>query len=175
MRRFEDLPLTYSEVGATLSPPLPSGYHVIRIERVIGAGADAFGRAADALVQWDAHRGAGLSVWSSHARAVVGAVVVLRVGPGRAGFLAPCRVVAVVDEPARHGFAYGTLRGHPERGEEAFIVELDQESGQVTARIVAFSAAGRWYTRLGWFLPRLVQRAVARRYLAALEAAARGE
>jgi uncharacterized protein (UPF0548 family) len=30
----------------------------------------------------------------------------------------PCRVVYVVDEPRRAGFAYGTLPGHPEIGGE---------------------------------------------------------
>lgn len=35
----------------------------------------------------------------------------------------PARVVYVIDEPDRRGFAYGTLPGHPERGEEAFVVE----------------------------------------------------
>jgi uncharacterized protein (UPF0548 family) len=33
------------------------------------------------------------------------------------GFKAPVRVVYVVDEPTRRGFAYGTLPGHPESGE----------------------------------------------------------
>ena len=33
-----------------------------------------------------------------------------------------CRVVAVVDEPDRFGFAYGTLPVHPEQGEESFVV-----------------------------------------------------
>ena len=35
----------------------------------------------------------------------------------------PARVVYVIDEPDRKGFAYGTLPGHPERGEESFVVE----------------------------------------------------
>jgi uncharacterized protein (UPF0548 family) len=35
----------------------------------------------------------------------------------------PTRVVYVIDEPDRKGFAYGTLPGHPERGEESFVVE----------------------------------------------------
>ena len=30
--------------------------------------------------------------------------------------VAVCRIVAVVDEPDRYGFAYGTLPGHTERG-----------------------------------------------------------
>lgn len=36
---------------------------------------------------------------------------------------ATCRVIAVVEEEDRYGFAYGTLARHPERGEEAFVVE----------------------------------------------------
>ncbi|MDJ1372667.1 DUF1990 family protein [Gulosibacter molinativorax] len=35
----------------------------------------------------------------------------------------PVRVVYVVDEPHRKGFAFGTLSGHPVSGEVAFIVE----------------------------------------------------
>ena len=49
--------------------------------------------------------------------------VVSRIAPGIA---TPCRVVYVIDEPSRRGFAYGTLPGHPESGEEAFIVEIDE-------------------------------------------------
>ena len=36
--------------------------------------------------------------------------------------VAPCRVVYVTTEPGQFGFAYGTLQGHPEHGEEAFHV-----------------------------------------------------
>ncbi len=63
---------------------------------------------------------------------VVGSNDDLRVVPGQARVLAarlgpcalrePVRVVAVVDEPHRRGFAYGTRTGHPVSGEEAFIV-----------------------------------------------------
>jgi uncharacterized protein (UPF0548 family) len=34
----------------------------------------------------------------------------------------PVRVVAVVEDADRCGFAYGTLDGHPVSGEEAFVV-----------------------------------------------------
>ena len=40
----------------------------------------------------------------------MGSEVIVHLGPVRA----PCRVVYVVDEPDRRGFAYGTLPGHPE-------------------------------------------------------------
>ena len=55
----------------------------------------------------------------------------------------PARVVYVVDEPLRKGFAYGTLPGHPESGEEAFIVEYrDDDSVWLTIR--AFSRPSSW-------------------------------
>jgi uncharacterized protein (UPF0548 family) len=38
-----------------------------------------------------------------------------------------CRVVAVVDEPDRQGFVYGTLATHAVAGEERFVVERDAE------------------------------------------------
>ena len=36
--------------------------------------------------------------------------------------IVPCRIVWVVDEPDAFGFGYGTLRGHPDEGEESFVV-----------------------------------------------------
>ena len=44
----------------------------------------------------------------------------------------------VTNQPDRQGFAYGTLPGHPECGEEAFIVE-QHDDGAVTFAITAFS------------------------------------
>lgn len=65
-------------------------------------------------------------------------------GPFRVS--APARVVYVVDEPQRRGFAYGTLPGHPEEGEESFIVE-QTDDGSVWLEISAFSrpANGLWW------------------------------
>ena len=80
---------------------------------------------------------------------------------------APARVVYVVDEPTRRGFAYGTLPGHPEDGEEAFIVELaDDDSVWIVIR--AFSRPSRWYWWLVSPVLRLTQEFYTRRYLRAL-------
>ena len=89
----------------------------------------------------------------------------LRLGPLRTW--AACRVVYVVDEPSRKGFAYGTLPGHPECGEESFIVSID-EGGSVRFDVTAFSRNARWFARLGGPLTGLVQRAVTWRYLDAV-------
>jgi uncharacterized protein (UPF0548 family) len=89
----------------------------------------------------------------------------LRLGPVRA--LAPGRVVSVVDEPRRKGFAYGTLPGHPERGEESFLLSL-LDDGTVDLVIVAFSRPALRWSRAGAPLSRWMQRRITGRYLSAL-------
>jgi uncharacterized protein (UPF0548 family) len=82
-------------------------------------------------------------------------------------FKAPVRVVYVVDEPNRRGFAYGTLPGHPESGEELFAVErLSDDSVWVVIR--AFSRPSTWFYRLGYPVLRIVQERATRRYLRSL-------
>ena len=76
----------------------------------------------------------------------------------------PVRVVRVVDEPGRRGFAYGTLPGHPERGEESFVVQL-ADDGTVFFHLRAFSRPARWFTRLGDPVSRRAQTMIAERYL----------
>ena len=68
-----------------------------------------------------------------------------------------CRVVSVVDEPNRFGFAYGTLPGHAECGEELFLVEKT-EDGAVRYIIKAFSRPRIWMARLGYPIARAQQR-----------------
>lgn len=76
----------------------------------------------------------------------------------------PCRVVYSADETGRAGFAYGTLPGHPEVGEEAFHV-LRCPSGEVTFEVTAFSRPGDLVSRLAGPVGRVVQKSVTRRYL----------
>lgn len=113
---------------------MPSGYHQLTRRLVVGTGQARFEDAARTVLAWEMHRRAGLAVRASDAVAVDGAVAALRLGVGRLGVRAPVRVVYVIDEPRRRGFAYGTLPGHPESGEEAFIVEL-HDDGAVTFTI----------------------------------------
>jgi uncharacterized protein (UPF0548 family) len=78
--------------------------------------------------------------------------------------VAPCRIVYTTATSSRFGFAYGTLPGHPERGEDAFHV-VRHEDDTVTAEIVAFSRPADLPTRLAGPAARLIQKAVTRRYL----------
>jgi uncharacterized protein (UPF0548 family) len=161
-----DTRLTYAEVGATQGA-LPAGYHHLRRRESVGRGEAAFAAAAEVVMTWGVQRGAGFTVEASAPRASVGAVVRPSVGIGPMRVSAPCRVVYVVDEPHRKGFAYGTLPGHPETGEEAFVVSL-LDDGAVEFEIVAFSRPATLWSRAGGPLNRLVQRVVTNRYVAAV-------
>lgn len=155
--------LTYSEVGATAGE-MPAGYHHLRKSAVIGRGRERFDQAAALGMQWGMLRGAGLRVEATTSAAEVGADVLGHLGP----VAAPCRVVYVVDEPDRRGFAYGTLPGHAECGEEMFLVRFDPPSGDVIAEVVAFSRHATWWSRLGAPVTSLLQRVITDRYLQAL-------
>ena len=161
LQALEELPLTYSEVGATAAGELPAGYGHLHRERQIGTGRQRFEQAADAVMRWGMQRGAGLRVQASSEVAEVDTVVLVRMG-----FLpAPCRVVYVIDEPDIRGFAYGTLPGHPESGEERFVVRLDPTTSAVFAEVSAFSRPATWWSKAGGPLVSVAQRVIARRYL----------
>jgi len=164
--RLTKAELTYDQVGRTAGW-LPPGYHHLRRSVVIGAGSGVFAAAADCLLSWKVHSRAGLQVAASRPTAQLGAVVLLRMGAGPVRVGAPCPVVYAVTEPRRRGFAYGTLPGHPESGEEAFVVEHKPDD-TVTFTITAFF---RPATAAAWIagpLGRLIQRRITSRYLRTL-------
>lgn len=157
--------LTYAEVGATLAAELPAGYHHLDERRRLG-GREVFDAAADFVLGWGLQREAGLRVPTS-APVAEGLDVRLRLGP----LAVPVRVVRVVDERDRRGFVYGTLPGHPETGEEAFLVERDADGTWL--RVRAFSRPARWYSRLGGPVTSWMQRRYTERYLAAADSSVR--
>lgn len=166
MKKLTDLAalaLTYSEVGATAGP-LPAGYHHVQKSAVIGRGRQRFDEAAAAGMRWGMLRGAGVRVEATTDVAEVGSEVIVHLGPVRA----PCRVVYVVDEPDRRGFAYGTLPGHAESGEELFVVRYDPATDEVHAEVTAFSRHATWWSRLAAPVTSVVQGIVTERYLRAL-------
>jgi uncharacterized protein (UPF0548 family) len=151
--------LTYPEVGATRADELPAGYRHLR-HRTRLRPQDFFA-AGDAILTYRMHRAAGVDLKASAERAAPGVRVVSRVGLGPARLAAPCEVVWAVDDERRAGFAYGTLPGHPVRGEEAFLVERGDD-GQVRFTVRSFSCPARWYARLGGPAARAFQHAYAR-------------
>lgn len=158
---------TYPEVGATAGAAtgaLPDGYHHVRESAVIGRGRERFESAAAKVMRWGMLRGAGVHVNPSSEVAEVGSTVVVGLGP----IHAPCRVVYVIDEQNRRGFAYGTLKGHPESGEEMFSVRYDPATDTVYAEVTAFSRHATWWSRTAGPITSLLQRLMTKRYLTAV-------
>ncbi len=136
-------PYTYPEVGATRQDSLPPGYRHLRHRARIGDAA-VVRDAAEAVLSFAPQRAAGVLIEAAGPRAAEGLVVTSRLGAGPLRIPAPCRVVWTEDTPTRAGFGYGTLPGHPVRGEEAFLVEVTEDAVWFTMR--AFSRPDRWFT-----------------------------
>jgi uncharacterized protein (UPF0548 family) len=159
---------TYPEVGATLRGERPTGYRHDVYEARLGKGQNAFIRASTGLQSWKTHQVPGVSVFPTCAPIESGATVVVTLGTPWLALAAPCRIVGAIDESDRWGFAYGTLPGHPEKGEESFTVSIGDDD-TVLFRILAFSRPGDRVTRLAGPVGRAVQAAGTTGYLKALQ------
>jgi uncharacterized protein (UPF0548 family) len=159
---------TYSEVGASAGTEMPTGYRHDRYQITLGSGSDVFDRAITALKGWEMHINAGLSVFPQSQPLALGTTVLVVVRQGPLSTIAPCRIVYVVEEPERFGFAYGTLPGHPEQGEEAFLVERSPD-GNVRLTITAFSRPRDPLARMGGLVTRWIQTRTTKAYLDAMK------
>lgn len=166
-----DPPFTYAEIGAT-KEVLPAGYHRFRLRRRIGSGRALFVRTGAEILAYRMQKGTGIFREADTPTAEPGTRLTVRLGVGPVGITAPCRVVYVLDEPDRRGFAYGTLPGHPEIGEELFAVEYDSTDESVYGLVTAFSRPGAWYVRLGGPVVRAIQRIIAGKYIDTLPTSA---
>lgn len=170
---LRDAPLTYDAIGTARSGAVPEGFRGAHRRAVVGSGRADFERAAAAVLDWRAQRGAGLRVRATGPSSEPGTVVVLTAGLPRFGYDIPCRVVWGSTEGDERGFAYGTLPGHPESGEECFLVRLTP-AGEVVYEIRVFFRLASPGARLAGPAGLLLQRLATDRYVAAIRRAARG-
>jgi uncharacterized protein (UPF0548 family) len=159
---------TFGRLGATLRGDDVPAFRRDHYEVRIGAGDEVWRRAVEGLRHWQPQRKAGLRVFPEDVAAEVGTTVLLVIGRAVAS-IASCRVTQVVDLTDRAGFVYATLPAHPERGEEAFMIERG-EDGSVSFAIDALSAPRDPIARVGAPVTRLVQQRVSQRYLRGLAA-----
>jgi uncharacterized protein (UPF0548 family) len=154
----------YPGCGATRGDPgaWPTGFRRLRVSVPVGRGAGDFAAAGEALATWRMHRAMGVRFGTEALRAARGVDVLVGLGVGPLRVHAPCRLVWTEDGPRRTGWAYGTLPGHPVRGEEAFLV-VRHEDGTVRLEVRAFSRPEAWYTVAAGPLLPLFQRSYARR------------
>jgi uncharacterized protein (UPF0548 family) len=158
----------YRQIGGTRGE-LPEGCRIVRREAEVGHGRTRFEALANRLLSWQMHRDARLVVeaQTEQARPDSEVRLGLRLGPLTVG--AACRVVYVIEETDRRGFAYGTLAGHPERGESLFEVRLTADDG-VRFLVTSFSTPATWWSRAAGPVTRRMQDRVTERYVRAAAA-----
>lgn len=164
--RLRHIEFPYPGVGATATEP-PPGYHHLRREAVVGWGETRFRACGSAVMGWQIQLRSGFTVMASEHVILENTTALLGIGIGRLRLKAPVRVAYVVDEARRRGFAYGTLPGHPELGEELFCVEHRPDDSVVLV-ISAFSKPQSLAATVGGPLGRVGQRLITERYLRAL-------
>lgn len=157
--------LTYEQVARPVAVP-PIGYAHFSRTHQIAASTD-FAVAGRALMTWQVQARSGLRIFASSLEVATGAVVIMRLGVGVMALSIPCRVVDVIDEQHRQGFSYGSLPGHPESGEESFLLQRTP-AGVTTFTVSAFSRPASRLAKLGGPLTTKVQRSMTGRYLHAL-------
>jgi uncharacterized protein (UPF0548 family) len=146
---------SYREVGATQWDP-PTNYVIDRREVLLGSGQDTFEAACRAMRRWKMFELPWLQLVSTDTPIAEGNVVAIVARTLGLWAMGACRIVYVIAEPRRFGFAYGTL-AHVERGEERFLLEWRHDD-TVWYSILAFSRPGSWLTCVGYPYARHCQR-----------------
>jgi len=159
------LPFSYMEVGATHEGVQPVGYPINHFRGKLGTGREAFDQAVAALRSWEMYNLSWTTLYYPETPVKAGEVVaVLARHPGFWSLNA-CRIIYSLEEEGetyRNGFAFGTLPGHVEEGEERFTVEWERETDAVWYELFAFARPKLWLAKLGSPLVRLIQRQFAR-------------
>jgi uncharacterized protein (UPF0548 family) len=177
---LSDRALTYKVVGVTLADGdrfgTQAGFRGYERSVYLGKGWDRWRFASTEVLRWGVKTRSGFAVVGD-AGSTSGAGAGEPVVAGRRYWLVahlgplrirePVQVVAVVDEPDRKGFAYGTLAGHPVSGEEAFLLEWRTDgSVWLSVRSVTRPSRGLW--RATYPVLHVAQRIYKRRYLRSL-------
>jgi uncharacterized protein (UPF0548 family) len=130
----------------------------------LGNSEGTFDRAVGALKAWRPHQTRWTTIFPEFQSIVAGETVIVMIGSNTLSIAAPCRIVRVIDNEDRFGFAYGTLPGHPEKGEESFRITRSSE-GAVNFAIKSFSRPQSNAVRLASPISQLIQSRVTKLYL----------
>ncbi len=157
----KDLPFSYEEVGAS-KEKIPSGYPINHRRVQLGSGADAFARARKAIESWTMYRLNWTRIYPPDTPIAQSETVCVVVNHGFCWSLNPCRIVYVLKETGgeieRYGFAFGTLPGHSEEGEERFTVERRRADDSVWYELLSFARPHHILARIGFPFVPLFQR-----------------
>lgn len=153
------LDCSYPEVGHSRDLS-PSGYNIDHNRVLLGHGETVFAAGCQALRNWKMFPAPWTQLLPDTTLIETGQVVAMLAYVYGVWWLNACRIVYTFDESApvrRYGFAYGTLPGHVECGEERFSIEWLPDN-TVWYDLRAFSRPRYWPVRLAKPLARGLQR-----------------
>lgn len=159
--RGESEPFTYREVGDSRSERAPADFAVGHVRVRVGEGIEQFHLACQAIVEWRMFP-EYVELLPAEPPLETDQCVALRMQALGLWVSMLCRIVYTIDDvypngALKFGFAYGTLPGHVERGEERFMVEwLPDDS--VWYDLYAFSRPQALLAWLGMPIARNYQR-----------------
>ncbi len=166
------LDFTYADAGLTMAAA-PACYIVDRTRILLGSGQDVFLRAQATLKRWQQFELGWLRAFPTETLIAKGEVVAIVARVWGVWSLNAARIIYVIDEPQRFGFAYGTLPGHVEMGEERFLIERTEDDS-VWYDILAFSRPRHLLTKLGYPVVRRLQKRFGHESAAAMQRAVQG-
>ena len=167
LRKAAKSTFSYTDVGATRGET-PSGFNLDHNRVMIGRGPDDFEQAKDAIRSWKMFDFDWVKLVRNDTPIEEGRNVAIVVSHFGFYSMSSARIVYVIDEPCRFGFAYGTLAEHVEMGEERFSVEFDPETEEVWYDLLAFSRPNALVAKLGYPVSRYLQRSFVRDSKAAM-------
>jgi len=124
---------SYAGVGDSRRQP-PDGYTVDHHRILLGHGVETFERAKLAIKEWKMFDIPWISLCLPDTPIEKSASVAVLISHLGFWSMNACRIVYTMEEnepSERFGFAYGTLPGHGEMGEERFLVEFNREDQSV--------------------------------------------
>ncbi len=150
------LDYSYRELGATQQEP-PRDYDHDHSSIYLGRGAELWSQAKTILDTWQQFPADWTNIQPTQAPLEVNQNVAVLFRLWGIWFTNSARIVYVLREENRYGFAYGTLPGHVEQGEECFWIEREA-NGAIYYHIKAFSKPRFWLAKLGYPIARMYQR-----------------
>jgi uncharacterized protein (UPF0548 family) len=163
--RQKDLPFSYLEIGAS-KDRIPDNYPVNHHRIRIGNGAQTFDRAKKAIDDWTMYKLDWTRVYPPKTPINIGESVCIVVNHGFCWSINSCRIIYVLNEynesTKRYGFAFGTLPGHSETGEERFTVEWNRADDSVFYELLSFARPQHILAHIGFPFVTFFQRKFAR-------------
>lgn len=166
--------LSYPEVGHSRTDDPVARYNNDLYRIRLGQGDAVYRAACRALFTWQMFPGGWARIGPGEPTVREGETVAMVVHLFGLYWVNGCRIVYTFHkeegEVKKFGFAYGTLPGHIEKGEERFSVEMLPDSS-VWYDLRAFSRPRFWLARLGYPIARFFQKRFVRQSQRAMQRA----